>query len=79
MALRLLCRHGDCRHFHVHGGSSLMLRENVLRVCRGVAQVVRHNPYNGSVDYEVKLPMNNPTSCAIGETVVGTQEQAGVG
>merc|ERR1719183_906327 len=29
-------------------------------------KVVRHNPVDGSVDYEVKLPMNNPTSCAIG-------------
>jgi L-arabinonolactonase len=29
-------------------------------------KVVRHSPEDGSVDYEVKLPLNNPTSCAIG-------------
>ena len=29
-------------------------------------KVVRHNPADGHVDYEVQLPMNNPTSCAIG-------------
>ena len=29
-------------------------------------KVVRHNPDDGRVDYQVKLPFNNPTSCAIG-------------
>lgn len=29
-------------------------------------KVVRHNPSDGSIDYEIKLPFNNPTSVAIG-------------
>uniref|UniRef100_A0A7S0VDI7 SMP-30/Gluconolactonase/LRE-like region domain-containing protein n=1 Tax=Hemiselmis tepida TaxID=464990 RepID=A0A7S0VDI7_9CRYP len=29
-------------------------------------RVVRHRASDGAVDYEVKLPLNNPTSCSIG-------------
>jgi len=29
-------------------------------------KVVRHRPSDGKIDYEIKLPFNNPTSCAIG-------------
>ena len=30
-------------------------------------KVVRHRPHDGAIDYEIKLPCNNPTSVAIGD------------
>eukprot|EP00960_Hanusia_phi_P038362 753399-Hanusia_phi.AAC.1 len=33
-------------------------------------KVVRHRPEDGAVDYEIVLPFNNPTSCAIGDGVL---------
>jgi hypothetical protein len=30
-------------------------------------RVVRHRPSDGAIDYEIKLPFNNPTSVAIGD------------
>ncbi|EKX33599.1 hypothetical protein GUITHDRAFT_147780 [Guillardia theta CCMP2712] len=33
-------------------------------------KVVRHRPEDGAVDYEINLPFNNPTSCAIGDGVL---------
>mmetsp|Transcript_47346 Transcript_47346/g.94744 ORF Transcript_47346/g.94744 Transcript_47346/m.94744 type:complete len:107 (-) Transcript_47346:53-373(-) len=29
-------------------------------------RVVRHRPSDGAIDYVVKLPFNNPSSCCIG-------------